>query len=58
MGVAERRRSEGLHDFQQILGSGRHICVVESEGQTPVQSDAKNLCVGTYRDLGVIESNP
>ena len=56
--VAERCRSQGLYDVQSILGSGCHDSNMGSEGQNSVQSDTKNLGVGTYRDCGVKESNP
>ena len=42
----ESHRSQGLHEVQPILGSGRHVSDMGSEGKTLVQSDAKNLGVG------------
>lgn len=42
---------------QQILGPGRHTSDKGPEGKTPIQSDTKNLCLGTYRDYGVKEGD-
>ena len=58
LGVAKRSGNQGLYDVLPILGFGCRVRNVSPESHAPIQCDDKNLCVFTYRDCEVKESNP